>query len=419
MSRPSVSARPSLGIRVGAVTLAATVAVTAGVAATAQTAQLDTNLTVSGQGATFSANFIEQCKADVKNSFNINVGYSPTGSGAGRAGFIAGNVDWASSDVPFTAAELQSLRNKPFRYIPITTGGIAVIYRLTGVSDIRLSGPTLGKIFSGQAPRWNDEAIVKDNPGVSLPDTPIKVVVRSDSSGTSNVFSDYLSVASKGVWKAGVQNTFPVPSGNGIAQRGSDGVTNYVQGGQGEGAITYSEVSFANERKLPVAKVINTSGNAVTPEAANVTAAIGAAAINDDGTLLLNFNAPAANAYPISTTSYAIVAETMDKAKGDVLRTYLTYALTGCQGRVGTLGYAPLPKNLVDLGLQNVARINPGSAPVPTVPGAAPATTAAAPTTAAPVTTAAATTAAPTTKAATPTTKKKTAKKVTPTTKKK
>ncbi len=189
-------------------------------------------------------------------------------------------------------------------------------------------------------------------------------------------------------------------------------MTNYVQGGQGDGAITYSEVSFANERKLNVAKVINTAGNAVTPDPANVTAAMAAAAINDDGTVLLNFNAPAANAYPISTTAYAIVAETMDKAKGDVLRTYLTYALTGCQGKSDKLGYAPLPKNLADLGLAAVAKINPGSAPVPTIPGAAPATTAA-PTTAAP-----ATTAAPTTRAATTTTKKGAAPRRTTTTKK-
>lgn len=386
--------------------------------ASAQTAQLDTNVTVNGQGATFSANFIEQCKADVKNSFNINIGYSPTGSGAGRSGFIAGNVDWAGSDVAFTPAELQNLRSKPFRYIPITSGGIAVIYRVPGVTDLKLTGTTLARIFTGQVARWNDEGIAKDNPGVSLPDTPVRVVVRSDSSGTSTVFSDYLSVVSKGVWRAGPQATFPVPAGNGIAQRGSDGVTNYVQGGQGEGAITYSEVSFANERKLNVAKIVNAAGSAVAPDPANVSAALAQAAINDDGTLFLNYNAPGANVYPISTTSYAIVAETMDKAKGDVLRTYLTYALTGCQAKGEKLGYAPLPKNLVDLGLATVAKINPGSAPVPTIPGAAaPATTApAAATTAAP-TTAAATTAPPTTRRTTPTTKKKSTR--TPTTKKK
>ncbi len=144
MTRPS-----KLGL-ISAGTLTALAAMATGLVASAQTAQLDTNLTVNGQGSTFMSNFVELCKADVKNALNINIGYSPTGSGAGRSGFISGNVDWAGSDVPFTASELQNLRNKPFRYIPITIGGIAVIYKLPGVNDLRLSGPTLGKIFSGR-----------------------------------------------------------------------------------------------------------------------------------------------------------------------------------------------------------------------------------------------------------------------------
>ena len=204
----------------------------------------------------------------------------------------------------------------------------------------------------------------------------VKVVVRSDSSGTSNVFSDYLSSAGKGGWTKGAQSTFPVPSGNGIAQRGSDGVTNYVQGSQGEGAITYSEVSFATERKLSVAKVINNAGNAVEPDAENVTEAMSSAAVNDDGTLALNFNAPAAKAYPISTTSYVIAPQLLDLPKADVLRTFLTYALGACQAKAARIGYAPLPTNLVTLALGALEKIA-GSGPVPTIAGAgAPATTA-------------------------------------------
>jgi phosphate transport system substrate-binding protein len=385
--------------------LAANVAaVSLGTQAVAQTAELDKNVTVNGQGSSFMSNFVDLCRADVKTSLGINVAYQPSGSGAGRSGFIAGNIDWAGSDVPFTGTELTSLKGKAFRYVPITTGGVAVAYRLSGVAEIKLTGPTLAKVFLGQAQRWNDEAIAKDNPGVALPDTPVKVVVRSDSSGTSNVFSDYLSVASKGLWKAGAVSNFPVPSGNGIAQRGSDGVTNYLQSGQGEGAITYTEVSFASERKLSVAKVVNASGTAVAPDPANVQIAMQAAAINDDGTLLLNFNASDPKAYPISTAAYAIIAESMDKNKGDVLRTYLTYTLTTCQAKGERLGYAPLPKNLVDLGLAAVAKINPGSAPVPTIAGAPAATT---PASSAPAATAAPTTAAPTTAKAPATTKPK------------
>lgn len=374
----------------------------------ADTVTLDKSITVTGQGSSFISNMVEQCKADVKSELGINISYQPTGSGAGRSAYIAGTNDFAGSDVAFTAAELPNANKKPFVYIPAAAGGIAIVYRLKGVEDLRFSAPTLAKIFKGEIFKWNDAAIAKDNPKALLPDSIIKVVVRSDSSGTSSVFSDFLDVAGKGAWGKGTTSNFPVPA-NGIAQKGSDGVSNYVAGDQGEGAITYAETSFATERKLSVAKVINAGGNAVSPDPANVGAGIAAAAINDDGTLLLNFAATAANAYPISTTAYLIAPQTMDKAKGDVLRTFLTYMVTNCQAKATKVGYSPLPERIVKLNLAAIAKINPGSGDVPVVGAAAPATTAPA-TTAAPVTTAA----TATTKAAATTKKvvKKTTKKV-------
>lgn len=387
--------------------------------ASADTITLDKGVTVNGGGSTFISNFVDQCRADLKTELGANVAYQGIGSGAGRSGYIAGTLDYAGSDVAFTPTEVGSLKDKKFQYVALAAGGIAVVYKVPGVTDLKFSANTLAKIFAGTVQTWNDEAIAKDNPGVSLPKDVIRVIVRSDSSGTSNVFSDFLASAGKGAWTKGAQSTFPVPAGNGIAQRGSDGVTNYVAGDQGNFAITYAEVSFANERKLSIAKVINTAGNAVKPDTASVSEGIDAAAVNDDGTLLLNFNAAAANAYPISTTSYIIAPETMDKAKGDVLRTFLTYGLGDCQKKGEKLGYAPLPAKLVKLGLAAVAKINPGSGDVPKIGGsaAAPAPTSA-PTTAA---AAAAATAAPTTAPATVTTKKAAAKKkkTTPTTKKK
>ncbi len=409
LSRPSRSLKLVVGIAASLV-LGATVA-------NAQTATLDKNLTLTGQGSSFMSNFVEQCKADVKNSFGINISYQPTGSGAGRTAFIAETNDFSGSDVPFTAAELP--KAKPFVYIPLTIGGVAVIYKVPGVKGLKFSANTLAKIFSGQIVKWNDEAIARENSGVSLPGEVIRVIVRSDSSGTSTVFSDYLASAGKGAWKAGATSTFPVPSGNGIAQRGSDGVSNYVGGAQGDYAITYAETSFAEERKLEVGKIINAAGNPVLPSPANISEGMAAAAVNDDGTLLLNFNAPSANAYPISTTAYLIAPQTMDKAKGDVLRTFLTYSLGECQKKAAKVGYAPIPKAIETLAMKALAKINPGSAPVPTVApsgAAAPATTTAPAATAAPVTTAApVATAAPVSTKAPVTTKKK----VTKTTKKK
>ncbi len=378
--------------------------------ATAANAQLtlDKNVTVSGQGSSFVSNFMEQCKSDAKNEFGINIAYQPTGSGAGRSAYLAGTNDFGGSDVVFPPAEKDASAKKPFVYIPVAIGGVAIIYKVPGVTDLKLSGPTLAGIFSGKIQNWNNEAITRENPGINLPGDVIRVVVRSDSSGTSNVFSEYLATAGGGTWKGGATSNFPVPAGNGIAQRGSDGVSNYVAGAQGNFAITYAEASFAEERKLTVAKVINTARQAVAPDAPGVTDAMSGAAVNDDGSLLLNFATASPKAYPISTTAYLIAPQQMDKAKGDVLRTFLTYALTTCQEKAIKAGYAPLPENIAKLGLSAVDKINPGSGAVPTAKGAA---AVAAVTTAAPTTVPAATptTAAPvTTTKATPTSKKKT-----------
>jgi phosphate transport system substrate-binding protein len=336
---------------------------------------LDKNVSVSGQGSSFVSNFMEQCKSDAKNEFGINIAYQPTGSGAGRSAYIAGTNDFGGSDVAFPSAEKDAAAKKPFVYIPVAIGGIAIIYKVPGVTDLKLSGPTLAGIFTGKLQTWNSEAIARENPGVSLPNEVIRVVVRSDSSGTSNVFSDYLATTGAGGWKAGATSNFPVPAGNGIAQRGSDGVSNYVAGAQGNFAITYAETSFAEERKLTVAKVINTARQAVGPDAAGVTDAMAGAAVNDDGSLLLNFATASAKAYPISTTAYLIAPQQIDKAKGDVLRTFLTYALTTCQEKATKVGYAPLPENIAKLGLAAVEKINPGSGAVPTAKAAAAPTT--------------------------------------------
>ncbi len=413
--RPSTrTLRRSVGTSIGtSIALASVLAVP--LQAQAQTVTLDTSVTVAGAGSSFVSNFVEQCKADLKKAYDINITYQPSGSGAGRSGFIGGTTDFAASDVAFTAAELASLK-KPFVYVPVTIGGIAIAYKVPGVDNLRLSGSTLAKIFSGSIAKWNDGAIEKDNPGVTLPGETIRVIVRSDSSGTSNVFTDYLDVASGGAWKKGVTSTFPVPAGTGIAQRGSDGVTNYVAGEQGNFSITYAEASFAAERKLTVASIVNNAGEAVKPDPKAVTAAIADAKVNDDGTLFLAFNTPKADAYPISTTSYLIAPTTLDAKKGDILRTFIANALGACQAKSATLGYAPLPKNVVDLGTAALAKINAGAGQVPllTATGAAPAP---APSTAAGAATTTVKPVAPTTVKSAPTTKAK--GKPAPTTKKK
>lgn len=300
---------------------------------------------LSGQGSSFVANFLEQCKADTVTTGGPSVTYQATGSGAGRNGYIEGTVDFAASDVPFSSAEQSKAAAKPYVYVPLIAGGIAITYNLPGVKSLTLSGPTLGKIFTGKILSWNDKAISAENPGVKLPKLVVRVVVRSDSSGTSNVFSSYLAAASKGAWTKGATSTFPVPPVVGIGQKGSDGVGNYLSSKQGKGAITYAEVSFARERKLGIAKVINAAGKSVLPEAASVTEALVSSPVSADNVVTIDPAGKSPVAYPITAISYLIIARTTEKA--DDLKAFGSIALGSCQAKAEGLGYAPLPSAIV------------------------------------------------------------------------
>jgi phosphate transport system substrate-binding protein len=310
---------------------------------------------LSGQGSTFVANFLEQCKADASKTGGPAVSYQSTGSGAGRNGYIEGTVDFAASDVPFNAEEAKKAAAKPFVYAPIVSGGIAVIYKVPGVNDLTLSGPTLAKIFTGKIVSWDDKQIAKENPGVKLPKLVMRVVVRSDSSGTSNVFSSYLGVVAKDIWKKGATSTFPIPAVVGIGQKGSDGVGNYLGGAQGKGAITYAEVSFATKRKLSVAKIINASGAAVLPTATAVGDAIANAKVGADNVVTVDPLTKSLPAYPIAAVSYFVFAQ--KSAKAPDLQAFAKTVYGECQGKAESLGYAPLPANVLTKATAAVASI--------------------------------------------------------------
>jgi phosphate transport system substrate-binding protein len=357
---------------IGATLLAAGALLLATPAATAAT---HTDVTVTGAGATFPLNIIEQWKADFKNSDNVTIAYTGVGSGAGRSQLIAGTIDFAGSDTLASADETNQIKAKhgDFVYIPETSGGIAVMFKVSGLSSLKLSGPTLAKIFAGTITNWNDPAIAADN-GAPGPNKPIQVFVRSDKSGTSGVFTDYLAKAAPADWTKGKTETFPTDKGQ-IGKSGSDGVSNAVAAT--DGGIGYAEHSFAVERSLAEVAVKNGSGAFKSPGAANVTAAIDDAAINGDGSLALNFLTSAAEAYPISTVSYFLVPTKMDANKGDNLKAFLAYILgsTG-QAKATTLNYAPLPAKVLSLSTAQVAKVNPEPATTSTtVTTAAPTTT--------------------------------------------
>ena len=189
---------------------------------------------------------IEQWKADFKKSDNMTIAYTGVGSGAGRSQLIAGTVDFAGSDTLASADETNQLKSKygDFVYIPETSGGIAVMFEVSGLSSLKLSGPTLAKIFGGTITNWNDPAIAADN-GAAGPNKPIQVFVRSDKSGTSGVFTDYLTKTAPAEWTKGKTETFPTDKGQ-IGKAASDGVSNAVAAS--DGGIGYADFAFG--RKL-------------------------------------------------------------------------------------------------------------------------------------------------------------------------
>jgi phosphate transport system substrate-binding protein len=221
---------------------------------------------------------MEQWKSDFNKATGVSIAYTGVGSGAGRAQLIAGTVDFGASDVPANAAETQQLKDKygDFVYVAAAIGGISVQYNLPGVTGLKLSAPTVAKIFNGSITNWNDPAIAADN-GTAGPNLPIQVFVRSDKSGTSGVFTEYLSKAAPAEWTAGATQTFPTDKGQ-IGKAGSDGVDNAVKAASG--GIGYAEHSFAVERGIPEVLVKNAAGQFKGPEPANVTAAIDAATLN-------------------------------------------------------------------------------------------------------------------------------------------
>lgn len=331
------------------------------------------DVTVTGAGATFPLNMIEQWKADFNKSQGVTIAYTGVGSGAGRTQLIAGTVDFAASDVAAKPEEVDRLKAKygDFAYIPMTAGGIAVLYNVPGLKDLKLTGPTIAKIFAGAITNWNDPAIAADN-GAAGPNLPIQVFVRSDKSGTSGVFTSYLSEAAPAEWSKGSTETFPTDKGQ-IGKAGSDGVSNAVKGAAG--GVGYAEHSFAVERQLPEVLVKNGAGEFKGPETGAVTAALDAATINPDGTLTLNYTTNKPGVYPISTTSYMIVPTKMDARKGENLAAFLNYALGDGQGKAAALGYAPVSDGVRKAGQAAVSRINGTAAAVapPPAPATAPA----------------------------------------------
>ncbi|MGY2873124.1 phosphate transport system substrate-binding protein [Marmoricola sp. URHA0025 HA25] len=348
---------------------------------TAGPAHADSFVPISGAGSTWSQVAVDAWRADVRAS-GIVVNFAGTGSTDGRAQFIQSTVDFANTEIPFQnppePGQQAEVPTRKYAYLPIVAGGTSFMYNLTvggqRVRDLRLSGTTLAKIFTGQISNWNDPLITKDY-GKQLPSTPIIPVVRSDGAGASAQFALYMRGQAPDVYcpfirsKLGLSGTacpsvsFYPAFGNSKAQVGSNGVANYVSASYGQGAIGYVEYAYAKRINFPVASLLNKAGYFAQPTAGNVAVALTQAKINADLTQNLDsvYTNPDPRAYPMSSYSYMVVPTSTDEPfntdKGKTLSTFVNYFLCTGQQKADKLGYSPLPKNLVLAGFDQVRRI--------------------------------------------------------------
>lgn len=342
---------------------------------------------ISGEGSSWAANAIDAMRVNVKQ-FGMTVDYNPSGSTAGRKNFLNGTVDFAASDIPFQFhPEDGSAPDNPapdsYAYIPVTAGGTSFMYNLKingrRVTNLRLSGENVAKIFTGVITQWNDPALQADNPGLGLPDRAVVPVVRSDGSGSSAQFTEWLTRRHHAVWMAYCERSgrapacgstsFYPPIPGMIAQSGDLGVSGYVSQSFAEGAIGYMNYSYALGADFPVAKVLNAAGYYTEPTPENVAVSLLKARINSDpgSTEYLTqqlddvYTDTDARNYPLSSYSYFILPTKIqgqfNESKGRTLGAFTYYAMCQAQQQSASLGYSPLPINLVQAGFDQIRKI--------------------------------------------------------------
>lgn len=311
-------------------------------------------MTINGAGATFpypiySKWFDEYAKVDPSVRFN----YQSIGSGGGQKQIMAQTVDFGASDGPMSDENLKQAPAK-ILHIPTVAGAVVITYNIESDPKLKLDGDVIAGVFMGDIKKWNDAKIVALNPGVKLPDQEIVVVHRSDGSGTSYIFTDYLSKVSS-AWKEKVGTNTSVNWPTGLGGKGNEGVSGQVK--QTPGAIGYVELIYARQNKMPVADVKNSSGAFVGPTIESVTAALAAADIPEDFRFSMT-NPPGKDAYPIAGATWLLVYEQQkDAAKGKKVVEFLNWALTKGEDMAKDLDYAPLPDKLRERTMKRISEI--------------------------------------------------------------
>lgn len=302
---------------------------------------------INGAGATFpypiySKWFDEYAKLNPGLTFN----YQSIGSGGGIKQITAKTVDFGASDGPMTQDQLNEAPGRIY-HIPTVMGADVLAFNLKGVqTGLKLTGDIIADIFLGKITKWNDGRIASENPGVNLPDQDIVVIHRSDGSGTTYIFVDYLSSVSP-QWKAKVGKGTSVNWPKGLGGKGNEGVAGLIK--QTPGAIGYVELAYAKQNNLPYAYIKNSSGNYIEPTLESVSKAAEGVTIAPDFRVSI-VNSSNADAYPIASFTWLLIYKEMDDhVKGEAIVNFIKWAVTDGQKYAQTLDYAPLPANVVEM----------------------------------------------------------------------
>jgi phosphate transport system substrate-binding protein len=307
---------------------------------------------LTGAGATFPYPIYSKWFSEYSASHpGVEVNYQSIGSGGGIRQVTSGLVDFGASDMPMTDDMLASSKVKLI-HLPTVLGAVVPVYNVPGVTDLRFSGDVLASIYLGRITNWNDGQIGKDNPGVKLPDQKIIVVHRSDGSGTSFIFTDYLSKVSHD-WNSGpgkgTSPSWPV----GVGGKGNEGVAGLVR--QMPGAIGYVELIYALQNHIAFGEVQNAAGNWVKASIDGVTDAAASVKEMPADYRISITNAPGANAYPISSFTYLLIPTEGGNAENrKVLKDMLSWIVKSGEGEVSSLSYAPLPPALAERELNTI-----------------------------------------------------------------
>jgi phosphate transport system substrate-binding protein len=314
-------------------------------------------ITINGAGATFPypiySKWFDQYQ---KVHPNVRINYQSIGSGGGIKQLTAGTVFFGASDGPMSDDQLKAAPG-PILHLPTVLGAVTPIYNITGVSrPLQFTGATLADIYLGRITKWNDARIAKDNAGVALPATDIVVVHRSDGSGTTYIWCDFLSkVSADYKTKVGVATSVSWPTG--VGGKGNEGVAGLVR--QTPGAIGYVELIYALQNNISFGAVRNKAGEFVTASLDSVTAAAAKASASMPADFRVSItNADGPGVYPIASFTWILLAETaQDKERSRVMVDFMKWALTDGQHFAGELHYAPLPKAVIDQELQALEKI--------------------------------------------------------------